>query len=118
MKELPMLVIYDMRKGMQKNPRRVEFTKGLYGYYYAWDTKVGRKRRRKMGLIDEFEYDKVGDSAILVLKGDIAKLFSYFQRYSDVIAMRAFQVSQEVALSSEIAQNTSSGIMAQTIHIR
>jgi hypothetical protein len=93
------LMIYDMRKGMEKNPRRIQFTKGLYGYYYEWDTKSGRMRRRRAGLLDSLSsYEKVGESAILVQEEDLDKLAAYFQRYSDVIIARAFTIIKEVAL--------------------
>lgn len=88
-----------MRKGMQKNPRRIQFTKGLYGYYYAWDTRSGRKRQRKYGLLDDLSnYSKVGESAILVPEEDLDKLKAYFQSYSDVIVAKAFKIAQEVPL--------------------
>jgi len=88
-----------MIKGMQKNPRRIQFTKGLYGYYYEWDTKSGRKRHRKQGLLDDLlSYDKVGESAILVQDEDLDKLKAYFQSYSDVIVARAFNIVQELNL--------------------
>ena len=79
--------------------RRVEFTKGLYGFYYEWDTKSGRKRQRKLGLLDALHsYDKVGESAILVQDEDLYKLKAYFQSYSDVSVARAFKIAQEVSL--------------------
>ncbi|MFX1518560.1 MAG: hypothetical protein ACFFCD_01355 [Promethearchaeota archaeon] len=98
------LIIYDMRKGMQKNPRRIQFTKGLYGYYYEWDTKKsGRKRKRKAGLLESLNhYDKVGESAILVNEEDLDKLLSYFQSYSDVIEAKAYKVAHEVSLYHNI----------------
>lgn len=93
------LIIYDMRKGMQDNPRRIQFTKGLYGYYYEWDTKSGRKRRRKAGLLESLNhYNKVGESAILVKEEDLDKLMTYFQNYSDVIEAKAYKVAHEVSL--------------------
>ncbi len=92
-------MIYDMRKGMQKNPRRIQFTKGLYGYYYEWDTKSGRKRQRKYGLLDDLSnYYRVGESAILVPEEDLDRLKAYFQSYSDVIVAKAFKIAQEVPL--------------------
>lgn len=88
-----------MRKGMQKNPRRIQFTKGLYGYYYEWNTKSGTKRQRKYGLLDNLsKYSKVGESAILVPEEDLDKLKAYFQSYSDVIVAKAFKIAQEVPL--------------------
>ena len=88
-----------MRKGMQRNPRRIQFTKGLYGYYYEWDTKSGRKRQRKYGLLDDLStYSKIGESAILVPEEDLDKLKAYFQSYSDVIVAKAFIIAQEVPL--------------------
>ncbi len=92
-------MIYDMRKGMQKNPRRVEFTKGLYGFNYSWDTKSGRKHQRKEGLLEILHsYDKVGESAILMQDEDFDKLKAYFQSYSDVIVARAFKIAHELSL--------------------
>ena len=88
-----------MRKGMQKNPRRIQFTKGLYGYYYEWDTKSGRKRQRKAGLLESLShYSKVGESAILVKEEDLDELIAYFQSYSDVIEAKAYKVANEVSL--------------------
>ena len=88
-----------MRKGMQKNPRRIQFTKGLYGYYYEWDRKSGRKRQRKFGLLENLsDFSKVGESAILVPEEDLDKLKAYFQSYSDVIVAKAFKIAQEVPL--------------------
>jgi hypothetical protein len=84
---------------MQKNPRRIQFTKGLYGFYYEWDTKSGRKRQRKFGLVDNLsDFSKVGESAILVPEEDLDKLKAYFQSYSDVIIAKAFKIAHEVPL--------------------
>ncbi|WP_287585124.1 hypothetical protein [Candidatus Borrarchaeum sp.] len=96
------LISYDMRKGMKQNPRRIQFTKGLYGYFYEWETKSGRMRKRKTGILDSLKwYDKVGESTILlenIQEKDFEKLMAYFQSYSDVIYARAFKIAQEVPL--------------------
>ena len=111
------LIVYDMQKGMQNNPRRVQFTKGLYGYYYEWETKSGKKRRRRAGLLDDLSnYEKVGESAILLInyqEEDLDKLSKYFKSYSDVITARAFEVIQEVDLYETDTEHRRRKIMPQ-----
>ncbi|MHA1631631.1 MAG: hypothetical protein ACTSXC_02305 [Candidatus Freyarchaeota archaeon] len=91
------IYVYDVRPGMANDPRRVKFSKELFGYSYKW--RKGKDKRTvmkyKSGLIDLDGCERAGDSAILVPDEHVEEFNSLFRKYNDVIRCRVFVVERE-----------------------
>ncbi|MHA1238621.1 MAG: hypothetical protein ACTSSJ_05205 [Candidatus Odinarchaeia archaeon] len=92
------IYIYDVIRGKQTNPRRVRFSKELYGYKYSWETSEGLKTAYKKGIVSKCKAEKVGDSAILVEEEDAKEFDTLFMRYMDIIRVRKFRVLREESI--------------------
>ncbi|MFX0096690.1 MAG: hypothetical protein ACFE7E_02910 [Candidatus Hodarchaeota archaeon] len=84
---------YDVVSGKQEDPRRTKFNKELYGYRYKWETKTGLKQSRKPGLLTTKNGRKVADSVILVSNDYEMEFDDFFERYSDVVDVYKFKVT-------------------------
>ena len=92
-----LVYLYDCRNARERNARRVSFTKELYGFMYSWKTKVGIKQRRKPGLLDKcVGAEAVADSAIFVPEEYRGEFDSLFSSYQDILAVRVFEVLEEI----------------------
>jgi len=87
------LYTYDVISGKQEDPRRTKFNKELYGYRYKWETKVGLKQSRKLGLLTTKNGRKVADSVILVSNDYEIDFDDFFDKYSDVVTVYKFKVT-------------------------
>ena len=64
---------------------------------YSWKTKTGIKQRRKPGLLDQcVGAEAVADSAIFVPEEYRGEFDSLFSSYQDILAVRIFEVLEEV----------------------
>lgn len=96
---MPLVVyVYDVKKGKQRDPRRTMFNKELFGYKYKWLTKDGLKEKDRAGLLQRYQANKIGDSAISVNLEFAGFFDELFKIYSDVITVRKFLVEKEVFL--------------------
>ncbi|MBS7288062.1 MAG: hypothetical protein KIH01_04780 [Candidatus Freyarchaeota archaeon] len=90
------IYVYDVKAGLSNEPRRVKFFKELFGYTYTWKNKNGETlRRQKLGLVDIYNCERAGDSAILVQDEHVKTFNSFFRKYQDIVKCRVFVVVEE-----------------------
>ncbi|MEM1657795.1 MAG: hypothetical protein QXK94_02025 [Candidatus Jordarchaeales archaeon] len=90
------IYVYDVKEGMSNDPRRIKFFKELFGYTYTWRNKDGKvMKKEKKGLVETYDCERAGDSAILVRDEHAAIFNAFFRRYKDIVKCRVFVISGE-----------------------